>query len=240
MNRREFMRRLENLLWDIPEQERSEALQYYNDYFEDAGTENEAKVIISLISPERVAENIKNDLNQNRTWNGYEEEKVEKGHEVIEYSYQQENEEYMEPVPEKKGMSTGLIVLLVVLGILALPVSLVLLTAAIGVLAGLFGLSVGISAVFLALVVGVGATAIALFFSALACIVVGFFCMPFNIWIGLAIVGGGFIIVSAGIFLILLTILVAKLAGFVVNGICKGIGKLFRFIFKKEKKASRA
>ena len=44
MNRTEFMNRLERLLWDIPESERREALQYYNDYFDDAGPENEARV----------------------------------------------------------------------------------------------------------------------------------------------------------------------------------------------------
>lgn len=45
MSRKEFMERLEKLLWNISESEREEALQYYNDYFDDAGEENEAKVI---------------------------------------------------------------------------------------------------------------------------------------------------------------------------------------------------
>ena len=43
MNRKEFMERLERLLWNISDSEREEALQYYNDYFDDAGEENEAK-----------------------------------------------------------------------------------------------------------------------------------------------------------------------------------------------------
>ena len=37
MNRTEFLEQLERLLWDIPESERKEALEYYQDYFEDAG-----------------------------------------------------------------------------------------------------------------------------------------------------------------------------------------------------------
>ena len=45
MNRTEFLEQLERLLWDIPESERKEALEYYQDYFEDAGAENEGKVI---------------------------------------------------------------------------------------------------------------------------------------------------------------------------------------------------
>ena len=39
MNREEFLRQLERLLSDIPEGERWEALEYYRNYFEDAGPE---------------------------------------------------------------------------------------------------------------------------------------------------------------------------------------------------------
>lgn len=62
MNRNEFMRQLESLLQNISRAEREEALQYYNDYFDDAGPENEQAVIEALGNPARVAENIKKDL----------------------------------------------------------------------------------------------------------------------------------------------------------------------------------
>lgn len=62
MNRAEFMRQLESLLQSIPAAEREEAIQYYNDYFDDAGDENEQNVIEALGNPARVAENIKRDL----------------------------------------------------------------------------------------------------------------------------------------------------------------------------------
>jgi len=62
MNRAGFMSRLEGLLMDVPSLEKDEALQYYNDYFEDAGVENEEAVIRSLGSPESIAENIKAEL----------------------------------------------------------------------------------------------------------------------------------------------------------------------------------
>ena len=39
MNRREFIRELEYLLQDIPEEEKSDALAYYHDYLEEAGEE---------------------------------------------------------------------------------------------------------------------------------------------------------------------------------------------------------
>lgn len=62
MDRAEFMRRLSDLLQDVPPAEREEALQYYNDYFDDAGEGNEAGVIASLGSPEELAKTIKAGL----------------------------------------------------------------------------------------------------------------------------------------------------------------------------------
>ncbi len=69
MNRVDFMNQLESLLQSISSTEREEAIQYYNDYFDDAGEENEQEVIEALGNPARVAENIKRDL----AGNGYGE-----------------------------------------------------------------------------------------------------------------------------------------------------------------------
>ena len=69
MNRTEYMRQLESLLQNISATEREEALQYYNEYFNDAGPENEQNVIEALGNPAKVAENIKKDI----LWNGYGE-----------------------------------------------------------------------------------------------------------------------------------------------------------------------
>ena len=55
MDRAQFMRELEELLADISETERQDALEFYNNYFDDAGIENEASVIRDLGSPEKVA-----------------------------------------------------------------------------------------------------------------------------------------------------------------------------------------
>ena len=62
MSRAEFMRRLAELLADVSPAEREEAIQYYNDYFDDAGTENEQSVIVSLGTPEELAKTIKAGL----------------------------------------------------------------------------------------------------------------------------------------------------------------------------------
>ena len=62
MSRDDFMRQLEMLLADVPQEEKQEALSYYQSYFEDAGTENEARILRELESPQKVAATIKADL----------------------------------------------------------------------------------------------------------------------------------------------------------------------------------
>lgn len=66
MNRTDFMNQLGILLQNISPGEREEALQYYNDYFDDAGAENEQKVLEALGNPARVAENIRRELLENQ------------------------------------------------------------------------------------------------------------------------------------------------------------------------------
>ena len=65
MSRTEYMRELDALLQGISKEEREEAMQYYNDYFDDAGSENEEKVIEELGSPAKLAETIRAGINGN-------------------------------------------------------------------------------------------------------------------------------------------------------------------------------
>ena len=62
MTRDAFMRELEYLLQDVQDDEKEEALQYYRDYIDEAGPENEEQVIREFGSPERVAAIIRSDL----------------------------------------------------------------------------------------------------------------------------------------------------------------------------------
>ena len=48
MNKEQFLKELEDLLQDIDATEREEALNYYRDYFEDAGSEHEQEIINTL------------------------------------------------------------------------------------------------------------------------------------------------------------------------------------------------
>ena len=61
MTKYEFLGDLSRLLKDLPEEERKQALHYYEDYFADAGEDNEQEVLNELGSPENIAELIKAD-----------------------------------------------------------------------------------------------------------------------------------------------------------------------------------
>ena len=66
MTKEQFLFQLEQKLLDIPEDERAEAMEYYRDYFNDAGSENEEQVIAELGSPDKVAASIKEGLRAGR------------------------------------------------------------------------------------------------------------------------------------------------------------------------------
>ncbi len=80
MSRKEYIEKLNELLADLPEEERSEAVSYYEDYFDDAGEENEAAVIADLKSPEDTARSIRAGLDQSGEISGF----TEKGYEEFE------------------------------------------------------------------------------------------------------------------------------------------------------------
>lgn len=61
MTRVEFLRKIELGLYKLPQNERDEALEYYIEYFDEAGEENEQAVIEELGSPARIATQIKAD-----------------------------------------------------------------------------------------------------------------------------------------------------------------------------------
>ncbi len=81
MKKETFLKELEYLLQDIPDEDKEEALSYYRDYLEEAGSENEDEVMEEFGSPERVAAIIRADITGNLkdggsfTEKGYEDER---------------------------------------------------------------------------------------------------------------------------------------------------------------------
>lgn len=235
MDRYEFMWKLRSLLSDIPLQEREEAIQYYNDYFEDAGKENETEVIASLGSPEKVAENIKRDAEQNHFFDEYEESKVQKGNEIVEYSYggQEKEPEPMQSEPEKKR-SGGMTALLVILGICASPILIALGAVAFGICAVLFGVVIALVVACIGIVATFGSSAFGLLLGSVFCFILGVFTMPLHIWAGLAFLGSGFLVGALGLVFLAITVV---LCGFVIPKLFQGMGWLFRKCFHRKKKS---
>ena len=71
MTKNEFIQELGYLLVDISEEERNEALEFYRNYFDEAGLEEEETVIKELGSPKEVADSIKKSLEYGSTEEGY-------------------------------------------------------------------------------------------------------------------------------------------------------------------------
>lgn len=63
MNKYEFLAQLRNALSSVPPEEREAAMSYYEEFFSDAGEENEQAVIAGLGSPEELAQSI---IDENR------------------------------------------------------------------------------------------------------------------------------------------------------------------------------
>lgn len=193
MNRNDFMNQLARLLVDIPENERSEALEFYYNYFEDAGPENEQAIIKELGSPQKVAAMIKEGLESGSgeygeyTENGYQDVRERKFSQVPQYS---------SPTSNKNGKILIIVILLVLFssavtgavgGILEAVLTIVFLPflLAVGIGGSILGLSIG-GIVILAVGVGVCFTSAG---AGIACIGIGLILLAFAVLLLAAEVG---------------------------------------------------
>ncbi len=198
MNRQEFMKRLEYLLRGIPASEREDALAYYNDYFDEAGAENEVRVIQELGSPEAVAENILADIQREQ---GQHERQTYSSPETESYEdvYKQQETHASHTSGEKQGMSKSNKILLIILLVLTFPLW-------IGVVAGLFGTIVGLIGAAFGIVAGLIGAAFGLVVGGIACIVAGVVRFAFAPIEALASIGVGAVLTAIGLLLALLGI----------------------------------
>lgn len=243
MNKWEFLGRLSELLSDLAAGEREEALQYYENYFADAGAEKEAEVLSDLGSPEQVAEQIKAGLGKTEagmfTENGYRE-KLEPGNPPQVYrdrswqnagagqqektqnaGYQNNNWNTQKGNGKKKDMSAGTIALIIVLTVLASPV---IISAG----AVVFSVIAGILCTVFAIVLGLIVTAVVLFIVGIALLLGGFaklFTGPFT---GMLMLSGGCFLIGIELLMIILLILIfGKFLPWLVRGM-ENIGRYMR------------
>ncbi len=154
MDRFIFMKELEALLSDISPSEREEALQYYNDYLNDAGVENEEEVLRSLGTAQDLARVIREGLSDG----GERGEFTENG-----YRNRAFGEEMKQEIARKeragkgkdgrragngKPLSPGMIALILIMCLIGFP-------ALAGIAAGVIGTGVGILGSILGIVLSV-------------------------------------------------------------------------------------
>lgn len=230
MNRIEFMTTLASLLQDIPAEERREAMKYYNDYFDDAGAENEKQVIEELGSPGKVAATIKEGID------GYENENGE----FTDTGYHDSKFESQEvPGPRKVGQSENdntdskkerwtskplKIALIIAIIIFAVPV---VLPVVMGILAAAAGLIIAFIMVLIAIVI----SAIAIVISGGAIFVIGLVHLFTEFAVGLALTGIGLILLPLGAIALVASI---KLCIVVIPGIIRGVVWLVRKPFQRK------
>lgn len=150
MNRKEFLDRLAFLLQDIDDAERNEALLYYEDYFIEAGIENEQQVIKELGSPEKIAAIIRDGI----TDNFYENiEYGDQGMRSSAYDYNQEvirkdsnhNNQHKSPFQGNPERNKILLIFIVIgLFLLLLPLGSSFFGVVLGIVIGILALSLGI------------------------------------------------------------------------------------------------
>ena len=192
MNRNEFLSSLSRLLEDLPENERLEALQYYNDYLDDAGAENEQEVLEALGTPQKLAESIREGLGDGgRQYR--EGQPAERGSAA--YDENRKKNGRQNRTKKNSRMSTGMIIFIVICCVCAAPVLVPVVFAVAVTAAALLFAAVVTAAALLA----AGSVCIVAGIIALAVAVIKLFAAPAGamvaIGIGLMIIGGGLLLV---------------------------------------------
>lgn len=197
MDRIEFMRQLAQLLSDIPEEERREALEYYESYFEDAGPENEDKILQQLGSPGKVAAVIKANLREDAseygeyTERGYEDRRMDDSQKMELYEEKEDYRKRRFTEPKKKNTANTILFLIVlVLGCMVFGPVLVGLAAAV----------VGLLVAAAAVIFSCGAAGV-------SCMAAGAATVFCGIIRAVTSIGDGFLAMAAGFGLVVLGIL---------------------------------
>lgn len=210
MSRIEFMNELRALLQDISAEERDEAMQYYNDYFDDAGAENEQGVIKELGSPQKVAQTIKaglgargdgEDIYSEYSETGYQDTRFEeKESPATREGYRSTAQGAGGNAADGKPWTSGTLKVILIILILVIGVP-VVLPAAGGILLAILGVLIGI----VGIVAAVLFTGIALAIAGIATGMVGIVQLFHSPAVGFGLMGMGCLLLAAGAALTALT-----------------------------------
>lgn len=226
MNRIEFMTELAALLQDVPVEERKEAMQYYNDYFDDAG-EEEKDVVKELGSPAKVAENIKKDLGIQTEIPSGGAQNTGANHTGAQDARAQDNGTQdvgtQNVGTQEQSNHIWKIVLLVLVVIFGIPLLL-------GIGCGVLGLLAGIIATVFSVIL----TAVLVVVSGVLAVVSGIALLIAEPAVGLALIGGGLI---AGVCGVIASVLLVKLCMIAFPAAGRWIAKMWNKVKNRKKVA---
>lgn len=228
MTKKEFMKELERRLSKIPENEKIDALNYYEDYFADASIDDDMLVPDSMGTPEDIAKQIIDEVVQKEQSEEYFDENVDLKSDSNVYvpyykrgentsssenrgSYANDEKNYS----QMKGTNTKNNDAKVVAIILLVITSPIWGSIAIAVLSCLFAIIVSLGAV----IVGLGVAGIALICTA-------FLTSAFSG--GMLLAGIGLILLALALIMIIPFVLFCiKFLPWAINGVVKGCKQLF-------------
>ena len=139
MNKYEYLAQLRSALSSVSQEEREAAMSYYEEFFSDAGEENEQAVIASLGSPQDLAQSI-----------------IKENSKDTEQTSSSDNSGFDSgsftppptPAQQSNGWTGGQIALIVVLLVISSPIWIGLVIGLFGMIIGIFGALIGIIVTF--------------------------------------------------------------------------------------------
>lgn len=249
MNKETYLQELRKALKVLPQTDRDEAIEFYEEYFDDAGIENEAKVIEELGDPKVLgkkilidvvdrqyapAEEVQEDPMMAASQQNYQQipqETPQKNGAVpgSQQGYGQQGFQQGAPMPDvqnKKEPSSGLTALKIVLAALfAIPLSPVIFALLIVVCVLIFVIFVTFGSLVLA---GIGVM-IGGFVTAIAGII-AFFVSPVG---GMIVLGSGLACFGVGLFMVIGFVALMRL-------VAKALASLFGgIVHRKNKKQAK-
>lgn len=248
MKREEFLNQLEYLLQDVAEEEKRDAIDYYRDYLDEAGPDNEEAVLAGFESPERIAAFIRTDLlggmekGGEFTEHGYEDKRFQTSSLPVVRKNTEDQEQrsygdrgYTESSYEKgsyaqnagregsrKTENNWLKYILIAFAVLiASPII-------FAVAMGLFGGVMGIGGVLLSLLLVVAILTIVGFVCGIGLVVLGITQLILEPWCGVLVIGIGLIFIGAGcLFLILAVLFYGKFLPWAIRGVIEIVRRIF-------------
>lgn len=211
MTKQEFLEKLNNLLRDIPKTERDSAIQYYEEYFEEAGIGDYENIPEDMETPEEIAENIRAGLGNEAS---------------MEEEYFKKEKNAVQTVRTKGKMDSSKIILLIILAVFTSPVW-------GGVLLGLFGALVGMICALFGIVIAIVAVMVSFLFAGVVVAVVGAVKLVVSPVAGVTAMGVGILMFGLGLLLLLL---VVWSFGVMIPAVFKGIQWLVQRIFGRREK----